>query len=112
MSLIDERLKRAAELEAEAEALRKEAEENPPEVHRVPYLIEDEPGKYRVGAKDEPEVGDYPYHGPCAQIYGDEAWVYVNTDDYEGVAMINREALPQLIEALQRLEAHLKSNNA
>jgi hypothetical protein len=104
---VDERLKRAAELQSEAEALRKDVEDNPPQVKRVTYLIEDGPGVYRVGAKDEPEVGDYPYHGPCAHVWADESFFYVSTDDYEGTAMINREALPQLIEALQRLQAHL-----
>jgi uncharacterized protein (UPF0335 family) len=109
---VDDRLKRAEELEAEAAALRKDVKENPPEVKRVAFLIEDAPGEYRVGARDEPQVGDYPYSGPCAQVSGDETWVYVCTDDYEGNAMINREALPQLIEALQRLEDHLRSDRS
>ena len=43
-------------------------------------------------------------------MYGDSDWVHVCTDVYEGHAMINREALPLLIEALQRLEAHILEN--
>lgn len=105
----DERLKRAEELEAEAQKLRKDYEENPPKAVRTAYLKEHEPGNYQVGCRDEPQVGSYPYNGPSANIYGDENFVHVNTCDYEGNAMINREALPKLIEALQRLEAHLKS---
>lgn len=108
---MDERLARASELEAEAERLRQDAADNPPAVVRTPYLIEDKPGEYRVGSKDVPQVGDYPYNGPCAHVYADGSFAYVVTDDYEGVAMINREALPLLIEALQRLEAHLQKSD-
>lgn len=109
---IDDRLARADALEAEAAALRKEARENPPEVRRVPYLIEDRPGEYRVGCKDEPEVGGYPYVGPCASVYADKSFVYISTDPYDGTAMINLEALPLLIESLRKLEAHIKSSDA
>jgi hypothetical protein len=108
---VDNRLKRAAELEAEAALLREEYKNNPPVAVRTPYLIEDDPGRFRVGSKDEPQIGDYPYSGPCAHVYGDENWVYVETDSYEGCAMINREALPMLIEALTRLEAHLNATS-
>jgi hypothetical protein len=105
---MDERLTRAAALEAEAERLREDYADNPPTVVCQPYLIEDNPGEYRVGAK----VGDYPYNGPCASVYADGSFVYVNTDDYEGLAMLNLEALPQLIEALQRLSVHLQTSGS
>lgn len=104
---MDPRLARAQELEAEAERLRDEAANDPPATVRTPYLIERAPGDYLVGARDEPQVGEYPYNGPCAQVYAGDGFVYVITDDHEGVAMINREALPKLIEALQRLQVHL-----
>jgi peptidoglycan/xylan/chitin deacetylase (PgdA/CDA1 family) len=108
--MMDERMRRADELEAEAERLRQDVADNPPHVVRTPYLIEDKPGEYRVGSKDEPQFGDYPYNGPCASIYADDGFAYVVTDEHEGVAMINREALPQLIEALQRLQTHLQKS--
>jgi hypothetical protein len=107
---MDERLERAASLEAEAAALRVSYKINPPVAVRTPYLIEDGPGKFRVGASDEPQVGDYPYNGPCAEVYGDDSWVCIVTDNYEGHAMLNREALPRLIEALTKLEKHLSEN--
>jgi hypothetical protein len=76
---------------------------------RSALLVEDKPGEYRVWAED---AEFHPgarcrYVGPVAHVNGNSEWVYVTTDDYEGVAMINRETLPKLIEALQRLEKHL-----
>lgn len=106
----DERLKRASELEAEAERLRESFKNNPPVTHRVAYMIEDAPGQYRVGCKDDPQVGNFPYNGPCAHIYSDKSFVYVCTDDYEGNAMVNIEALGPLIEALSKLREHIASH--
>lgn len=106
---MDERLKRAEELEEEAERLRQDAKVNPPKVERITYLIETAPGEYSVGCRDEPQVGDYPYNGPCARVEASMDWLFICTDNYEGNAMLNIEALPKLIEALQRLETHLKS---
>jgi hypothetical protein len=72
------------------------------------HLIEDRPGEFRVWSEEAERKGpELPYVGPVARVHGDNNWVYVITDDYEGVAMINRETLPKLIEALQRLETHL-----
>ncbi len=75
----------------------------------TPFLLEDEPGKYRVWVEGERKGPERQYIGPVAEIEAsaDRSWVYVTTDRYEGHAMINREALPKLIEALQRLEKHL-----
>lgn len=106
----DDRLKRAAELEAEAAKLRADYETNPPEVQRITYLIENEPGNYSVGCRAEPQIGPYPYRGPCANVYAKDGRFYVNTDDYEGNAMLNIETLPKLIEALQKLQAHIETS--
>lgn len=61
-----------------------------------------------VGAKDESDP-KHPYFGPTASVSGDGTWLNVVTDDYEGAAMLNIEALPFLIEALQALAASLES---
>jgi hypothetical protein len=73
----------------------------------TPHILEDHPGEYRVWTEGERRGPEPPYIGPVARIWGDAEWVYVSTDDYEGTAMINREALPKLIVALQRLEEYL-----
>lgn len=71
------------------------------------HLVEDKPGEFRVWF-EEPRAEPYgKYIGPVASVYGDQTWVHVCTDDYEGNAMINRQALPSLIKALQRVERHL-----
>ena len=38
-----------------------------------------------------------------AEISADKTWVYIVTDPYEGSVMLNIEALPNLIAALQAL---------
>lgn len=70
---------------------------------RIGKFIKDEPGKYRVWAESD----DSDYVGPVADVYEDKNWVFIVTDRYEGVAMINREALPSLIKALKGLEKYL-----
>ena len=104
---MDERLAKAKALEAEAAQIREEVKANPTKAVLTPYLIVDGPGKFRVGANDEPPVGDYPYFGPRAEIFADEMFVHVVTDDYEGHAMLNLEALPFFIEALVQLREHI-----
>jgi hypothetical protein len=66
---------------------------------RVGFIRPRDGGGFLVGAQDE----STDYSGPVAEVYGDQTWVFVITDAYEGVAMLNREALPQLIEALQQI---------
>ncbi len=43
------------------------------------------------------------YYGPCARVSVDDDWVTICTDDYEGNAVLNIEALPFLIRALKKL---------
>ena len=59
------------------------------------YLKRTEKGSIVVGAN-----GDGGYVGPRAQIDHDDAWLHIVTDSYEGHAMLNIEALPQLRRAL------------
>ena len=108
----DDRLLKAEKLEQEARLLRADYKSNPPEVVRTPYLIKNSPGDYSVGCRDEPQTGDHPYIGPCANVCGNADWVHICTDNLEGNAMIDRQALPLLIEALQALEAHLQRQNS
>src|SRR6185312_16162754 len=54
---------------------------------------------FRIRAEDL----DCDYYGPSVDVYRNDMFVFVSTDQYEGTAMFNIEALPQLIEALQRL---------
>lgn len=49
------------------------------------------------------------YSGPCARVEYDKKWLSITTDDHEGAAMLNIEALPFLIEALQNIEAKMKA---
>jgi len=70
----------------------------------IPFLTENTEGSFLVGTKD----GDYT--GPVAQIYYDKQWLFVETDPYEGQAMLHIEALPKLIEALQKISEILESH--
>ena len=74
------------------------------------HLVEDGPGEFRVWFEAPREKPLDKYVGPVAHIYGTKDWVHVCTDRYEGNAMLNREALPSLIKALQRLERHLSKS--
>jgi hypothetical protein len=51
-------------------------------------------------------VGDAKsgFEVPVARISISKEWLYIITDDYEGVAMLNAETLPLVIEALQKLQ--------
>lgn len=57
------------------------------------------PTGWLVGVRDK----ETDYSGPVAEISFDEAWFYICTDEHEGNAMINIEALPALRRALARL---------
>jgi aminoglycoside phosphotransferase len=63
------------------------------------FVNGDATGTQFVGASDKKSG----YSGPVAQVYADKDWLWIVTDDYEGVAMLNIEALPHLRRALTRL---------
>lgn len=72
----------------------------------TPHLLEDKPGEYRVWSEGPGQMGHYT--SPVARVFGDvnKNWVFIETGGYQACVMINRETLPKLIEALQRLEKH------
>lgn len=77
------------------------------------YLIERvDRGKsiYLVGAKDETDPAN-KYDGPCAQVTWDGAWLHIITDDYEGHAMLNIEAIEPLRKALAMISRKIKTPN-
>lgn len=61
------------------------------------YLTERN-GTIYVGAFDK----ERDYNGPQAEVTLDEKWLYIVTCRYEGVAMLNAEAAPFLIKAIQK----------
>lgn len=63
------------------------------------YLEGANKGTQLVGAKN-----GNGYHGPVAHVSHDKNWLHVTTDDYEGHAMLNIEALPFLIKALRTIQ--------
>lgn len=60
-------------------------------------------GSVYVWAEDisEPPVGRY--RGPATKVTHDDAWLYIKTDPYDGVVMLNIEALPALRKALAKI---------
>jgi hypothetical protein len=60
---------------------------------------------YLVGAQDK----DKDYSGPVADVYRDKHWLFIVTDSYEGTAMLNIEALPALLMALNEISKNLKA---
>ena len=63
-------------------------------------------GNYFVGAKDT----ESEYIGPTAQVYSDyKTWFSVDTDSYEGCAMMHIETLPVLLKALKLLQKDIKT---
>lgn len=75
------------------------------------YLIErSERGKvvFYVGAKDETDPAN-KYDGPCAEVAWDETWLTICTDQYEGHAMLNIEALEPLRKALAKISRQVKA---
>jgi hypothetical protein len=68
----------------------------------------DKPGvTFFVGAEDLSNK-EHPYRGPVAQVTWDDTWFWICTDDYEGNAMINIEALPHLRRALAKVARAIK----
>lgn len=61
-----------------------------------------------VGAADVSNK-DHPYHGPVASVTYDETWLTIETDDYEGSAMLNIEALPYLRRALAEISRDIRA---
>lgn len=64
-----------------------------------------------VGAKDatDPEA---IYEGPVAEITWDDTWLHIVTDNYEGYAMLNIEALGPLRKALAKIARSIKARSA
>jgi hypothetical protein len=60
---------------------------------------------FLVGAEDK----ETDYSGPAARVTADGSWLHIVTDDYEGNAMLNIEALPYLRRALAKLEKARKT---
>ena len=56
-------------------------------------------GSFQVGARDK----ERDYDGPVADVYIRDSWLFIVTDEYEGCAMLNVEALPYLRRALSKL---------
>lgn len=49
------------------------------------------------------------YRGPEAVVSYANGWLHINTDDYEGHAMLNIEALPYLRRALAQIAKEQKA---
>jgi hypothetical protein len=58
-----------------------------------------------VGTRDNEST----YEGPTARVDYDKDWLNITTDDYEGHAMLNIEALPHLRRALARVARELRA---
>ncbi len=65
-------------------------------------------GFIRGSVEDGFQVGaaatDSDYIGPVADVSFDDKWLHITTDDYEGAAMLNIEALPFLLKALRQID--------
>jgi hypothetical protein len=72
-------------------------------------FIRGEPGQKQFGVGCHDKATDY--HGPFAFITFDKDWLWISTDDYEGTAMLNIEALPMLRRALAYV-AHYQRTHA
>lgn len=69
--------------------------------------IERRPTDWLVGARGT-DLGSQ-YVGPAARVSYDKDWLYIVTDDYEGNAMLNIEALPFLRRALTQIAKEIAS---
>jgi hypothetical protein len=63
---------------------------------------------FLVGASCPEKPGEYTYQGPVARVSYDKDWLYICTDDYEGNAMLDIEALPYLRRALAQIAKRTK----
>jgi len=72
--------------------------------------IKKEKWGWGVGAKyfTPDKDNDWLYHGPYARVEYDKDWLHICTDDYEGHAMLNIEALPYLRRALAAIAKELR----
>jgi hypothetical protein len=61
-----------------------------------------------VSAKEKLSDGD-TYNGPAARVSYDKDWLHIVTDDYEGNAAINIEALPHLRRALAQIAKEMRA---
>lgn len=73
----------------------------------LPFIEADADG-FRVGARNP----DSDYVGPVARVSFDDQWLHIITDDYEGAAMLNIEALPMLRRALARIAKQIDATLA
>lgn len=65
-----------------------------------------EEGKYglRVGVRRKSVNDGSDWYTPEATIWATDEFVHIQTDPYEGHAMLNIEALPYLIRALRQIK--------
>lgn len=56
-----------------------------------------------VGANSKKQADGYQYLGPAARVSYDKDWLYIVTDDHEGNAMLDIEALSALRRALAQI---------
>ncbi len=66
---------------------------------RIGWITREKWG-WLVGCRGPKQDDGSQYRGPTAQVSYDEDWLHIITDDSEGHAMLNIEALPQIREAL------------
>ncbi len=69
------------------------------------YIEEGAKGSYSVGFRAKGSE----YVGPVAEVYAEREWLYIVTDPYEGVVMLNIETPPKLQTALARIAKSLRS---
>lgn len=55
---------------------------------------------------------DGRYEGPSVKISHNKDWVFLGTDDYDGTAMFNVEALSAVRRALAVAEKQVKANHS
>ena len=79
---------------------------------KTAYIRDDGKGGFLVGTSKKPD-DRHPdgYEGPVARVSFDKTWLYVNTDDYEGHAMMNIETLPMLRRALAKIAKRIKEQS-
>jgi hypothetical protein len=71
-------------------------------------FIREKDGTFYVGAEDLTDKAN-PYRGPVAEVAHDDTWLTIETDAYEGHAMLNIEALPYLRKALAKISRKIKA---